>query len=329
MPDLKRRQFITLLGGAAAAWPLVARAQQDRQRLVGVVAGFSESEMRPQLTALRSKLSQLGWTEGRNLEIDTRLGAGDFQRMTVEAGSLVSRNPDVIVTMGTPGLNAVRHHTKSVPVVFTLVADPVRLGLIESLARPGGHATGFTNFELSVAGKWLELIRDVSPKLARVMVINNPANPTASQMSPPIEAAGSAMSIQVSTAFVRGANEIESAIRDAAQQPDSGIIVIPDSLAVVHSDLILRIVERHRLPAIYAFRLFALKGGLITYGLDIPEIYRQAAEYVDRVLRGTKPSDLPVQAPNKFELIINLKTAKALGLEVPPTLLARADEVIE
>jgi putative tryptophan/tyrosine transport system substrate-binding protein len=324
-----RREFITLLGGAAAAWPVAARAQQDRQRLVGVVAGFSESEMRPQLTALRSKLSQLGWTEGRNLEIDTRLGAGDFQRMTVEAGSLVSRNPDVIVTMGTPGLNAVRYHTKSVPVVFTLVADPVRLGLIESLARPGGHATGFTNFELSIAGKWLELIRDVSPKLARVTVINNPANPTASQMSPPIEAAGSAMSIQVSTAFVRGANEIESAIRDAAQQPDSGIIVIPDSLAVVHSDLILRLVERHRLPAIYAFRLFALKGGLVTYGLDIPEIYRQAGEYVDRILRGTKPSDLPVQAPNKFELIINLKTAKALGIDVPATLLARADEVIE
>ena len=285
--------------------------------------------MHPQLTALRSKLSQLGWTEGRNLEIDARLGAGDFQRMTIEAGSLVSRNPDVIVTMGTPGLNAVRHHTKTVPVVFTMVADPARLGLVESLARPGGHATGFTNFELSTGAKWLELIKEVSPKLARVTIINNPANPAASQMSPLIESAGPAMSIQVTTAFVRSATDIKSAIGDAAQQPDSGIIVIPDSLAVVHSDLILRLVERHQLPAIYPFRLFAVKGGLVTYGLDIPAMYRQAAEYVDRVLRGTKPSDLPVQAPNKFELIVNLKTAKALGLDVPPTLLARADEVIE
>jgi putative tryptophan/tyrosine transport system substrate-binding protein len=206
---------------------------------------------------------------------------------------------------------------------------PARLGLIESLARPGGHATGFTNFELSIGQKWLELIREVSPKLARVTIINNPANPTASQMSRPVEDAGRTLSIQVSTAFVRSASEIESAIQSAAQQPDSGIIVIPDSFAVVHSDLILRLVERHRLPAIYPFRLFALKGGLLTYGLDIPEIYRQAAEYVDRILRGAKPSDLPVQAPNKFELIINLKTAKALGLEIPPTLLARADEVIE
>ena len=326
---MRRREFITLLGGTAVAWPLGARGQQDGRRLVGVVAGFSELEMQPQLTALRSKLNQLGWAEGRNLEIDARLGAGDYQRMIVEAGSLVSRKPDVIVTLGTPGLNAVRHHTKTVPVVFTMVADPARLGFIESLARPGGHATGFTNFELSIGAKWLELIRDVSPKQAHVTVINNPANPTASQMSPPIEAAGRAMSMQVSTAFVRDANDIEFAIRGAAQQPGSGIIVIPDSLAVVHSDLILRLVERHQLPAIYPFRLFAVKGGLITYGLDIPEMYRQAAEYVDRVLRGTKPSDLPVQAPNKFELIINLKTAKALGLEVPPTLLARADEVIE
>src|SRR5262249_46712083 len=207
------------------------------------------------------------------------------------------------VTMGTPGLNAVRHHTKSIPVVFTLVADPARLGLIDSLARPGGHATGFTNFELSIGQKWLELIRDVSPRLARVTIINNPANPTASQMSRPVEDAGRTLSIQVSTAFVRSANEIESAIQSAAQQPDSGIIVIPDSFAVVHSDLILRLVGHHRLPAIYPFRLFALKGALLNYCLDIPEIYRQAAEYADRILRGAKPSDLPVQAPNKLLIV--------------------------
>jgi putative ABC transport system substrate-binding protein len=325
---VNRRSLISLLGGAAVTWPLAAHAQQDRPRLVGVVAGFSEPEMRPQITALRSRLRELGWTENQNLKIEARLSSGDFQRLTVEAGSLVGRNPDVIVTMGTPGLNAVRHHTKSIPVVFTLVADPARLGLIDSLARPGGHATGFTNFKLSIGQKWLELIRDVSPRLARVTTINNPANP-ASQMSRPVEDAGRTLSIQVSTAFVRSANEIESAIQTAAQQPDTGIIVIPDSFAVVHSDLILRLAEHHRLPAIYPFRLFALKGGLLTYGLDIPEIYRQAGEYADRILRGAKPTDLPVQAPNKFELIVNLKTAKALGLEIPPTLLARADEVIE
>jgi putative ABC transport system substrate-binding protein len=229
MSDMKRREFITLLGGAALPSTLFAQAPQDRPRLVGVVAGFSETEMRPQLTALRSRLSQLGWSEGRNLELDMRLGAGDYQNMTAEAGSLVARNPDVIVTMGTPGLNAVRHHTKSVPVVFTNVADPVRLGLVESLAHPGGHATGFTNFELSIAPKWLELLKKVSPTLARVTVINNPANPSATQMSRPIEDAGGAMSIQVVTAFVRGPDEIEAALQSAAQQADSGIIVIPDS----------------------------------------------------------------------------------------------------
>jgi len=325
---VRRRKFITVLG-AVTVWPLVARAQQDRRRLVGVVAGFSKAEMQPQLAALRSKLSQLGWTEGRNLEIDARLGAGDYQQMTAEAGLLVGRNPDVIVTMGTPGLNAVRYHTKTVPVIFTLVADPVRMGFIDSLARPGGHTTGFTNFELSIGTKWLELIKEVSPKLARVKVINNPANPTASQMSPPMEAAGAAMSIQVSTAFVRGADDIEAAILGAAQQPGSGIIVIPDSLLVVHSELILQLVERHQLPAIYPFRLFAVRGRIA---------YLRSRHSADisascGVCGPCPPWDqafrLAGSSAEQFELIINLKTAKSLGLDVPPTLLARADEVIE
>jgi putative tryptophan/tyrosine transport system substrate-binding protein len=327
---VRRREFITLLGGAVAAWPLAARAQQqDRQRLVGVVAGFSEAEMRPLLTAFRSKLNQLGWTEGRNLAIDARLGAGDYQRMTAEAGTLISRNPDVVVTMGTPGLTAVRQHTHSVPVVFTLVADPVRAGLIESLARPGGHATGFTNFEFSIGGKWLELLRDVSPHLNRVTIIANPANATANPIAGLIEDAGRLVSIEVTTASIRSASDIETAISSAAQQPSGGLIVLPDSLAVIHSELIISLVEHHRLPTVYPFRVFAAKGGLLAYGLDIPEMYRQAANYVDRILRGTKPSELPVQAPNKFELIVNLKSAKALSLDVPTTLLARADEVIE
>jgi putative ABC transport system substrate-binding protein len=324
-----RREFITLLGGAAA-WPVAARAQQqESQRLVGVVSGFSEAEMRPALTAFRSKLNQLGWTEGRNLTIDARLGSGDYSKMTAEAGNLVNRNPNVIVTMGTPGLTAVRHHTHQVPVVFTMVADPARTGLVESLARPGGHATGFTNFEFSIGGKWLELLRDLSPDLTHVTVIANPANPTALPIARLIEDAGRLVAIEVATSPIRSASDIEAAISTAAQQRGGALVVVPDSLAVVHSDLIVSLAERHRLPAVYAFRLFAAKGGLLTYGLDVPEIYRQAAEYVDRILRGTKPSELPVQAPNKFELIINLKTARMLGLTVPPSLLARADEVIE
>ena len=326
---MRRREFVTLLG-AAAAWPFAAEAQQgDRPRLVGVVAGFSEAEMRAPLTAFRSKLKELGWAEGRNLIIDARLGSGDYQRMTSDAGKLVSRSPDIVVTLGTPGLNAVRQHSRSVPVVFTMVADPVRTGLIENLARPGGHATGFTNFEFSVGGKWLELLREISPSLTRATVVANPANPTANPLASVIEDTGRVASVEVTTALVRSADDIEAAISSAAQRSSAGLIVLPDSLALVHSDLLVGLANRHRLPAVYAFRAFAAKGGLLTYGLDIPAIYRQAADYVDRILRGTQPSELPVQAPNKFELIINLSSAKSLGLEVPPTLLARADEVIE
>jgi putative tryptophan/tyrosine transport system substrate-binding protein len=331
MFDLRRREFITLLGGAAVTVtsPLAARAQQDRPRLVGVVAGYSEAEMRAPLTAFRSKLNRLGWTEGRNLAIDARLGAGDYRRMTAEAGTLVSRNPDIIVAQGTPGLTAVRQHTTSVPVVFTLVADPARAGLIESLARPDGHATGFTNFEFSIGGKWLELLREINPRLTRVTVIANPANATANPLAGIIENGGRLVSIEVTTATVHSASAIEAALSSAARQSGSGLILLPDSLAVVHSELIVSLAEHHHLPAVYPFRLFAAKGGLLAYGLDIPEVYRQAANYVDRILRGTKPSDLPVQAPTKFELVINVKTAKTLGLDVPPALLARADEVIE
>jgi putative ABC transport system substrate-binding protein len=214
-------------------------------------------------------------------------------------------------------------------VVFTLVADPVGAGLVESLAHPGGHATGFTNFEYSIGAKWLELLKDLSPRLTHVTVIDNPANPSAHPIANFIEDAGPRMSIEITTAFVHSAGDIEAAISSAAQRPSGGVIVLPDSLAVVHSQLIIDLVQRHRLPTIYPFRAFATKGGLLTYGLDIPEIYRHAADYVDRILRGAKPSDLPVQAPNDFELILNIKTAKALGLTVPPSLLARADEVIE
>jgi ABC-type uncharacterized transport system substrate-binding protein len=326
---MRRREFITLIS-SAATWPLAARAQQgERQRLVGIVAGFSEGEMEPLLTAFRDKLKELGWTEGRNLSIDARLGRGDFKRMTADAGSLVGLKPDVIIAQGTPGLNAVREHSRAVPVVFVLVADPVRMGLIESLARPGGHATGFTNFEFSIGGKWLELLRELSPGVARVTFLFNPANPNADAFTRFLETAGRSVGLDVIAAPVRNAADIAVAIGDTGQRPAGGLIVVPDSLPTIHRELIIGLAAHHRLPAIYPFRIFPADGGLISYGLDFVDIYRQAAVYADRVLRGTPPSELPVQAPNKFELVINLKTAKALGVDVPPTLLARADEVIE
>jgi ABC-type uncharacterized transport system substrate-binding protein len=327
---MKRREFIALLGGAAAAWPMAARAQQDgRVRLVGVVGGFAEAEMRPLLIALRDKLKELGWTEGRNLSIDARLGRGNFKRMADEAGLLIGLNPDVIVAQGTPGLTAVREHSRTVPVVFLFVADPVRTGLIESLARPGGYATGFTNFEFTIGGKWLELLKELNPRVAHVTLISNPANPAADQFSQFIAATARSAGLDLVIASVRNATDIAVVITSASRQPDAGLIVVPDSLTTIHRELIIGLAAHHRLPAVYPFRIFPAEGGLISYGLDFAEIYRQAAVYVDRILRGAQPSDLPVQAPNKFELVINLKTAKALGLDVPPNLLARADEVIE
>jgi putative tryptophan/tyrosine transport system substrate-binding protein len=327
---MRRREFITLLGGAAAAWPLAARAQPtERARLVGIVAGFAEAEFLPLLAAFRDKLKELGWTEGRNLSIEVRLGRGDYKRMTDDAGQLISLRPDVILAQGTPGLTAVRQHSVTVPVVFVLVADPVRMGLIESLARPGGNATGLTNFEFTIGGKWLELLREASPRVAHVTFVVNPANPNADRFSGFIESSARSAGLDVVTASVRNPAEIAVAVADAGRRSDAGLVVAPDSVTTIHRELIIGLAAHHRLPAIYPFRIFPMEGGLMSYGLDLVEIYRQAAIYVDRILRGAQPSDLPVQAPNKFELIVNARTAKALGLEIPPTLLARADEVIE
>jgi putative ABC transport system substrate-binding protein len=326
---IRRRDVILLLGGAAA-WPIAARAQQEeRIRLVGIVSSLAEPEMQPLLTVLRDKLKELGWNEGRNLSIDTRLGRGDYKRMVDDANLLIGRKPDVIVAQGTPGLNAVREHSRAVPVVFVMVADPVRFGLIESLARPGGHATGFTNFELTIGGKWLELLKELSPGIARVTLISNSANPAADQLSRFIESTGGSAGLDVNTASVRNVVDIAVAIDDAGRHRGGGLIVVPDGLMTVHRELIIGLIAHHRLPAVYPFRIFTAEGGLISYGLDYAAIYQQAGVYVDRILRGTQPADLPVQAPTKFELVINMKTAKALGIEVPPMLLARADEVIE
>jgi putative ABC transport system substrate-binding protein len=327
---MKRREFIALVGGAAIAAPLAVRAQEaKRVRLVGVLTGFSDAEMRQPLKAFREKLKQLGWTEGSNVRIEARTTGGDYMRLGEHARALIGLAADVIVAMGTPGLTAVRQHTRTVPVVFMLVIDPVAQGLVESLARPGGHATGFTNFEFPIGGKWLELLRELDPRVRHVRLLTNPANPVAVPFSQFVEAAGRTVAVDVKTALVRNAAEIEAAIGSAAQQLGGAIIVLPDSLAIIERQLIIGLVSRHRLPALYPFRQFSEDGGLMSYGLDIPELFRQVAVYVDRIIKGEKPADLPVQAPTKFELIINLKTAKALGLTVPPSLLARADEVIE
>jgi putative ABC transport system substrate-binding protein len=326
---MRRRGFMAGLG-AAAAWPLEARAQQsERSRRIGIVAGFTESEMPPLESAFREKLYSLGWKEGANVTVDVRLGGGDYKRMGEDAGRLVSLRPDVIVAQGTPGVVAVRQHSQTVPVIFIMVADPVRTGLVESLARPGGYATGFTNFEFSIGGKWLELLREVFPALEHVTLISHPGNPTAGQFAEHIEDVGRAVAINVKTASVHNLSEIEAAIAAAAQLPRGGLIIFPDSLAVVHRDLIVALAAQHQLPAVYPFRFFSSDGGLLSYGLDFPELYRQAAGYVDRILRGEKTADLPVQAPTKFELVVNLKTAKTLGLTIPPSVLIRADEVIE
>jgi putative ABC transport system substrate-binding protein len=331
---MKRREFIRLLGGMAAtpsiAWPHAARAQQrERQRLIGVVAGSGDDDMQPLLAALRDKLKSLGWAEGRNLVIEARLGRGDLARLATDTASLVARKPDVIVAQGTPGLNAVRQHSRTVPVVFTLVADPVQMGLIGSLSRPGGYSTGFTNFEFAIGGKWLGLLKELDPRVRHVVVLANPANPNSIPFSQAVERAGRSIELPITTVMVRDAGAIEAAVETAAQQPGGGLIVLPDSLPLFHRDIIIGLSARHHLPAIYPFRVYALDGGLVSYGLDMPDIYRQAAVYVDRILRGEKPADLPVQAPNKFELVINMRTAKTLGITVPLTLQASADETIE
>jgi putative ABC transport system substrate-binding protein len=326
---VRRREFITLFGGVALTWSVGARAQRAERKLVGIVTGFGEEEVQLFLPSFRKRLGELGWAEDRNIRIDVHAAGGDYQRLIAEAGAFIGSRPDVVLAVGTPGLTAVRQHSRTVPVIFTLVADPVEQGLIESLARPGGHATGFTNFDFSIGGKWLELLRDLEPRLTRVALIANPNNPNFTRFSQCIEDAGRSVGVDVATVTVRNAAEIEAAIKSFAQKPLGGLIILPDSLAVIHRNRIAGLAASHRLPAIYPFRIFPMNGGLISYGLDFPELYQQAAVYVDRVLRGTKPAELPVQAPTKFELVINLKTAKALGLTIPPSLLARADEVIE
>ncbi|MGB8896944.1 MAG: ABC transporter substrate-binding protein [Pseudolabrys sp.] len=326
---MKRREFISLLGGAAA-WPAVAIAQQGSKKpLVGLITGFSDKEMLPIAEAFRGRIKELGWLEGENIVVDVRATSGDYTKLDAEAGKLVAASADVIVAMGTPSLVATRRHTRVTPVVFTQVADPVGQRFIDSLARPGGNATGFTNFEFAFGGKWIELLQQLDPTISHVTLITNPANENTPQFVKVITAAGDAMKVAVRVAAVRGAADIQDAIEACSKQPGGGLIIFPDSLPIIHRGLIVGLAARYRLPAVYPFRLFPEVGGLLSYGTDFKAIYRQAAEYVDKILKGTKPADLPVEAPTKLELVLNLKTAKTLGLTIPRSLQITADELIE
>jgi putative ABC transport system substrate-binding protein len=326
---MKRRDVIALGAGLAAAMAsMQARAQQTgKTPLIGVAAGFSEQAMRPLLDAFQKELRIHGWTAGTNFTLDARYASGAYE--AEQARALIARNPDVIVTQGTGMLTVVRRETRTIPIVFTMVPDPVSLGIVDNLARPGGNVTGFTNFEFSIGGKWLELLKELKPSLKHVLLIANPGNPNNVQFSRHIEAQGATFSLDVATAQVRNVDEMTAAIASAGQRPDGAVLMLPDSLLVVNSARFAETATKHRLPAMGPFRVFNDNGGLVSYGLNFTELYRQAATYVDRILKGEKPGELPIQAPTKFDLIINVKTANAIGLNVAPLLLARADEVIE
>jgi putative ABC transport system substrate-binding protein len=328
---MRRRAFLTLLGGAAA-WPLAARAQQsERIRRIGVLTVFAERDLEAKawLTAFQDGLQQLGWMQGRNLSIDYRWADDDPDRLRTYAAELVRMAPDVLFAGASPALAALHQQTRSLPIVFVQVSDPVKLGFVANIARPGGNITGFTNFEHAIGGKWLELIRDTAPDAMRVLVIFEPDLPAQLAYLQAIEAAAPTFRVELVRAAVRNAAETERAIDAFAQEPKGALIVAPSALGIGHRDLIVALAARHHLPAIYPYPLFARSGGFISYGVDSADLYRRAASYVDRILKGAKPGDLPVQLPTKFELVVNLKTAKALGLTIPEPFLQHADEVIE
>jgi putative ABC transport system substrate-binding protein len=329
-----RREFITILGGAATAWPLAVRAQQpERMRRIGVLMGFPESDSKAQTSyaAFRDGLQKLGWTEGRNTRIDARWAApGDTQSMQRFAKELVALQLDIILSNTTPTTTALLQETRTIPIVFVIVGDPIGSGFVASFPRPGGNVTGFNVSEPTQSGKWVELLKDVAPHVVRVAMLFNPASATyADYWLKPFKAAAAAFAVDAIAAPVRDGSELDSVISAQAREPNSGLIAMPDSFTDAHRIEITSLAARYRLPTVYPYRFFAEVGGLLSYGVDQIDNWRRAAGYVDRILKGEKPADLPVQAPVKFELVINLKAAKALGLDVPPTLLARADEVIE
>jgi putative ABC transport system substrate-binding protein len=329
---MRRREFVTLLAGAvAAAWPKVLNAQSDRIRRIGVMLNLApdDPETKARLAAFLQRLQELGWTEDRNLKIDYRWGIGNLDHHRTNAAELVALAPDVILAHGSTIMGPLQRATRTVPIVFVSVSDPIAGGFVESLARPGGNATGFTSTDYSMSGKWLELLRQIAPQVTRVGVIRDPDQVSGGGQLGAIQAVASLLGVAFYPLGVHDAHEIERAITTFAQQPNGGLIITTSALAQIHRDLIIKLAARHRLPAVYPYRLFVTSGGLMCYGPQIVDEYRRAASYVDRIFKGEKPSDLPVQQPDKFDLVINLKTAKALDLEVPATMLARAAEVIE
>jgi len=325
---MRRRQFIGLLGGAAA-WPVAARAQQgERMRRIGVLNTGDDAEGQERSVVFAQALKQLGWIDGLNLRIDVRYATAD--NVHRHAAELLALAPDVLVAAtGTATAAPLLQATRTVPIVFVSVIDPVGAGFVASLARPGGNATGFTVYEYGMSGKWLELLKEIAPRVTRAAVLRDPAVASGIGQFGAVQAVAPALGVELSPIDVRDAGEIEHSVAAFARFPNSGLIVTGSPLAGVHRELIVMLALRHKLPAVYFRRLFVNDGGLISYGPDFLEQHRQAAGYVDRILKGEKPAEMPVQAPTKYELVINLKTARALGLEIPPTLLARADEVIE
>jgi putative ABC transport system substrate-binding protein len=328
---MRRREFITLLGGAAAAWPSAGRAQQaERMRRLGVLlpAAADDPQWQARVGAFLQALAQLGWTIGRNVRIDTRWATANAAEIRKHAAELAALAPDVILASGN-SVGPLLQATRTVPIVFPNVVDPVGTGFVDSLARPGGNATGFISFEYSLSGKWLELLKQIAPGVTRVAVLRDSASPSGAGQFGVIQAVAPSLRVEVNPVNMRDAGEVERAVAAFARSPNGGLIVTADAWAALHRDLIVTLAAQHKLPAVYYERFFVAAGGLISYGPDYIDQYRRAAGYVDRILKGEKPADLPVQTPTKYELVINLKTAKALGLTVPDSLLARADEVIE
>jgi putative ABC transport system substrate-binding protein len=329
---MKRREFITLLGGAAVGWPLAARAQQgERMRRIGVLMALAadDPEGQARLTAFVQGLQELGWTDGRNVRIDYRWPAGDAERTRRYATELAALAPDVILAGAGAVVPSLLQATRTVPIVFTQTPDPVGAGFVNSLARPGGNVTGFTIFEYGISAKWLELLKEIAPRVTRAAVIRDAAIASGTGQWGALQSVAPSFGVELSPVNMSDAGEIERAVAAFARSPNGGMILTASTLAVIHRELIITLAARYRLPAVYSFRYFVTGGGLISYGPDSIDPHRRAAGYVDRILKGEKPADLPVQAPTKYELAINLKTAKTLGLDVPTSLIARADEVIE
>jgi len=329
---VKRRQFITLLGGAAVAWPLAASAQQrERMRSIGVLMNRAADnpEGQDRLAAFQQGLQEAGWSVGRNVRIDTRWSEDNADLSAKYAAELVALAPDIILASGTLAVMALQHINRTLPIVFASVADPVGAGIVDSLAHPGGNATGFMNYEYSLGAKWLEFLKQIAPSVTRVAVVRNAANPAGIAQFSTVQNAAQSLGVEVSPVNVRAPDQIERDIAAFARSPNGGLIVMQSASATIYRALIIAVVARYKLPAVYGLRYDVAGGGLISYGADIVDQFRQAATYVDRILKGAKPADLPVQAPTKYQLIINLKTAKALGLTVPDKLLGIADEVIE